>query len=138
MNSNYLEVIHSDCPRGNFRFALFDFDGTLSLIREGWQKIMKGYFYEELSKSPETEDESALRNCIDDFVDKSTGKQTIYQCIELAEQIKERGGEPLDPQAYKDEYSRRLLDEVGHRIRGLEDKTIKASELLVPGGIDVF
>ena len=32
--------------------VIFDFDGTLSLIREGWQKIMKGYFFEELSKAP--------------------------------------------------------------------------------------
>ena len=133
-----MEIIHSDYPRGLFRFALFDFDGTLSLIREGWQKIMKGYFYEELKKAPKAEGEAALRGCIDDFVDKSTGKQTIYQCIELAEEIKKRGGEPLDPQAYKDEYSRRLLDEVGHRIRSLEEKTIDPSELLVPGGIDIL
>ena len=138
MNASYPEIINPDYPRGHFKFALFDFDGTLSLIREGWQKIMKGYFYEALSQMPRAEDEAALRACIDEFVDMSTGKQTIYQCISLAEEIEKRGGTPLDPQDYKDEYSRRLLEEVGHRIRGLEDKTIDPSELLVPGAIEIL
>ena len=35
-------------PRA-YRAALFDFDGTISLIREGWQPIMYGYFTEVLS-----------------------------------------------------------------------------------------
>ena len=138
MDTNYLEIINPDYSRGRFKFALFDFDGTLSLIREGWQKIMKGYFFEELSKAPAVEGEPELRACIDEFVDMSTGKQTIYQCISLAEEIEKRGGKPLDPQDYKDEYSRRLLDEVGHRIRGLEDGTIDPSELLVPGAIEIL
>ncbi len=32
-----------------FRYAVFDFDGTLSLIREGWQSIMIPYFASELA-----------------------------------------------------------------------------------------
>lgn len=136
MRDSYIEIINPDYDRGHFRFALFDFDGTISLIREGWQKIMKGYFIEELKKAPgaRNESEEALRACIDEFVDGLTGKQTIYQCIALAEEIVRRGGEPLDPQAYKDEYSRRLLDEVSDRIRGLEDGTIDPVSLTVPGG----
>ena len=35
-----IEIVHSDFPRGRFRSVLFDFDGTLSLIREGWPQVM--------------------------------------------------------------------------------------------------
>ena len=35
-----------------FKAALFDFDGTLSLIREGWQGVMIPYFCEELNAAP--------------------------------------------------------------------------------------
>ena len=35
------------------------------------------------------------------FVDKLTGKQTIYQMIRLCEEIKRRGGSPLEPLEYK-------------------------------------
>ena len=58
--------------------------------------------------------------------------------MHFARRRSKRGGTPLDPQDYKDEYSRRLLEEVGHRIRGLEDKTIDPSELLVPGAIEIL
>ncbi len=135
-NPNYIEVINPNYDRGHFRFALFDFDGTLSLIREGWQKIMKGYFLEELEKAPDArqQGDAALCACIDELVDGLTGKQTIYQCIALAEEIARRGGTPEDPQVYKDEYSRRLMEEISGRIRGLEDGAIDPLSLTVPGG----
>ncbi|MGX8729080.1 MAG: hypothetical protein ACSW75_05860, partial [Lachnospiraceae bacterium] len=39
------EIIHP-YTGGGIRCALFDFDGTVSLIREGWQQIMTPYFCE--------------------------------------------------------------------------------------------
>jgi len=35
-----IEIFRPDLPRGRFRGVLFDFDGTLSLIREGWPQVM--------------------------------------------------------------------------------------------------
>ena len=35
-----IEVLRPDLRRGRFRSVLFDFDGTLSLIREGWPQVM--------------------------------------------------------------------------------------------------
>ena len=136
--SQYIEVINSNYPRGDFRFAVFDFDGTLSLIREGWQKIMKDYFYEELIKAPASKDEpeASLRACIDEFVDVNTGKQTIYQCFGLVDAVKNRGGVPLDALDYKDEYTRRLMAQIDYRIKGLEDGSIDPADYTVPGGID--
>lgn len=133
-----IEIINPNYPRGNFRFAVFDFDGTLSLIREGWQKIMKDYFYEELIKAPAAkgESEASLRACIDEFVDVNTGKQTIYQCFGLVDAIEVRGGQPMDPLDYKDEYTRRLMAEIDYRIRGLESGQIHPLDYTVPGGID--
>lgn len=140
MASQYLEVVNPDYDRGHFRFALFDFDGTLSLIREGWQKIMKAYFYEEMMKAPAAgaESEKSIRACIDDFVDINTGKQTIYQCFALVDEIRKRDGDPLDAQEYKDEYQRRLIDEVRYRIEGLEKGEIQPEEYLVPGGEEIL
>ena len=49
---------------------------------------------------------------LDDIM-RLNGKQTIYQMIQLAERIRERGGEPDEPLWYKHEYLRRL--EAAHR-----------------------
>ena len=43
-----LELLRPDLPRGRYRAVLFDFDGTLSLIREGWDRIMVPMMVEAL------------------------------------------------------------------------------------------
>ena len=40
VNDRPIEVLRPDFPRGEFRAAMFDFDGTLSLIRRNWQAVM--------------------------------------------------------------------------------------------------
>jgi len=35
-----IEIINPEAERGRFKHVLFDFDGTISLLREGWQQIM--------------------------------------------------------------------------------------------------
>lgn len=106
-------------PRGiHFRSALFDFDGTVSLIREGWQDVMIPYFTDELSK---TLDGKEAHDRVAEFVHVLTGKQTIFQCIRLAEEITLSGGTPLKPGAYKAEYLRRLMIHIKNRREALEN-----------------
>jgi len=132
-SSQAIEVLRDDFERGRVRFALFDFDGTLSLIRTGWQDVMIPMMVEYLSATPDAEEEAALTDCVREYVDTLTGKQTIYQMIRLAEEVTQRGGAALDPLEYKHEYLRRLWDVVAYRVEGLDDGTIDPEELLVPG-----
>jgi hypothetical protein len=53
-----IEVVNPNAQRGYFKHAVFDFDGTISLIREGWQQIMIPYFTEELLNTPQGKDKS--------------------------------------------------------------------------------
>lgn len=124
--------------RGFFKSALFDFDGTISLIRQGWQDVMKPYFFDVLKATPLVEDDASVMRCVHDFVDLLTGKQTIYQCIALAEEVTKRGGVPSDPQVYKDEYNRRLLERIEHRIQALESGRLKPEDLVVPGSFELL
>ena len=89
-----LEVIEPVKKDRVFRIAMFDFDGTLSLIREGWQEIMIPYFCEEFFESVPDRNESdkEVYDLVTDFVDELTGKQTIFQCMQLKEEIEKRGG----------------------------------------------
>ena len=134
-----IEIIHPPGSR-RFRYAVLDFDGTISLIREGWQQIMTPYFTDELCATPGGRDipRGALELRAREFITLLTGKQTIYQCIRLAEEIAALGGAPLDPQAYKDEYNRRLLERIDSRLRGLESGAIDPETLTVPGSYDLL
>ncbi len=138
MNSS-IETITPPKSR-HFRYAVLDFDGTLSLVREGWQQIMTPYFTDELCATPKGRDlpRAELELKVKEFITLLTGKQTIYQCIRLAEEITALGGAPEDPQAYKDEYHRRLLEHIDGRLRGLENGTIDPETLTVPGTYDLL
>ncbi len=120
-----------------FTTALFDFDGTVSLIRQGWQDVMIPYFIEVLSEVAENESEEEISAIVTDFVDKLTGKQTIFQCMQLDEEVVKRGGKHVDPVEYKHEYLRRLEIKIADRKHGLENGTIKPEEMIVPGCVQL-
>jgi phosphoglycolate phosphatase len=112
--------------------VLFDFDGTLSLIREGWPEVMVPMFVEMLPPQPGESDENRRRLAFEDIM-RLNGKQTIYQMIQLADRIRERGGEPKDPLWYKHEYLRRLDERIHGRVEGLRNGAVRPDDVLVFG-----
>ena len=119
-------------PRPRISHVLFDFDGTLSLIRQGWPEVMVPMFAELLPSIPGESEEARRQLCFDDIM-RLNGKQTIYQMIQLADRIRERGGTPREPLEYKHEYLRRLDARIQHRIEGIRDGTVQRDDLLVHG-----
>lgn len=128
-----MEILTQRRASHTFRYAVLDFDGTVSLIREGWQEIMIPYFAEVLRATPTSESDGEILTCVRDFVDTLTGKQTIFQCIRLDEEAVKRGGEHREPIVYKDEYLRRLGERIKDRKERLADGTLPAEACLVPG-----
>src|SRR6186713_2953564 len=110
-----VEFTPSFRPRPGIRHVLFDFDGTLSLVREGWPDVMVPMFAEVLPPVPGETEEQRRRLAFEDIM-RLNGKQTIYQMIQLADRVRERGGKPDDPLAYKHEYLRRLDLRIAGRI----------------------
>ena len=119
-------------PRPEISHVLFDFDGTLSLIRQGWPDVMTPMFTEMLPPLEGETEQQRSRLAFEDIM-RLNGKQTIYQMIQLAERIRERGGEPEDPLWYKHEYLRRLEEVIQSRIAGLERGDIDRDDLCVFG-----
>ncbi len=133
-----IEIINTQISRGEIRHALFDFDGTISLIREGWQQVMIPMMVEFLRQTPQHEPDDELTACVTEIVDRTTGQQSIYQMIALHDEVAKRGGAPLEPVAYKHIYLDRLLAHIAHRIQGLKEGRIARTALLVPGAEDML
>jgi phosphoglycolate phosphatase-like HAD superfamily hydrolase len=127
-----VEFTRGFAPRPHLTHVLFDFDGTLSLIREGWPQVMVPMFVEMLPPLPDESTEARRQLCYEDIM-RLNGKQTIYQMMQLAERVKERGGTPREPLWYKQEYLRRLDERIGHRTAALRNGTLKPDDLLVFG-----
>ncbi|MCH2116589.1 MAG: HAD family hydrolase [Pirellulales bacterium] len=131
--SHSIEIVNAKFPCGPFRAAIFDFDGTLSLIRRGWQDVMIPMMVEILQEVGSNESEESLTQLVTEFVTRLTGRQTIYQMIELAEQVVQRGGTPLDPLDYKQEYHRRLWAGVEQRIATIRNGKVAAETMTILG-----
>ncbi len=115
------------------RVALFDFDGTISLVRSGWMDVMVPMMVEILTECGSGESEDLLRTIVEDFVWRLTGKETIYQMFELADQVRQRGGTPLDALEYKRMYMDRLWSRIRSRVEALREGKAAPDQYLVPG-----
>src|ERR1700716_1760528 len=111
-----IEHLRPGASAANARVALFDFDGTISVIRSGWMEIMIPMMVEILLDLKSGETEEDLRAIVEEFVGRLTGKQTMYQMVELAENVKARGGNPPDPLVYKNMYLDLLHEKIRHRL----------------------
>jgi len=135
LSGSRIEVVGGFAPGRAPEHVLFDFDGTLSLIREGWPDVMVPMMVEHLQATGTGESPDDLRKVCSRFVAELTGKQTIYQMIRLAEEIIRRGGEPRDPLEYKQEYHDRLMQRIETRREALRCGAAPPAEMLVPGSI---
>ena len=133
-----IEILNPDLPRGPKPFALLDFDGTVSLIREGWQQVMIPMMIEILEDTPGAESESEVLACVTAYVEDLTGKQTIYQMIRFAEEIQARGGTPLTPLEYQEIYLDLLWEQIKDRVHGLEEGRLAPADFVVPGALEML
>lgn len=132
VNSPPLEMIREFPPR-QFQAAILDFDGTLSLMRRNWQAVMVPMMTGILAETDGGESPMQLEALVTEFVTRLTGKQTIYQMIQLAEEVDKRGGAALDPLEYKQQYHQRLMREVEVRMENLASGRLDVEQLRVPG-----
>ncbi len=137
MYTSMIEVIRPT-NASPIRSALFDFDGTLSLIRQGWQEVMVSFMVEILLPLDSTQPEKDLRLYVKQNHTRLTGKQTIYQMIQLADEVKALGGVPEDPLIYKHWYHQRLWKRIEERVEGLESGRYRPRDWLVAGSIDIL
>jgi phosphoglycolate phosphatase len=127
------ELLRPDLPRGRYKAVLFDFDGTLSLLREGWSGIMGTMMVEALVRTGTGETEAELAVLVDDFVMALNGRPAIFQMARLVEEIRARGGTPDLPAAYLRQYDERLLRVVRERVADIRAGRTAPEQWAVPG-----
>ncbi|MBZ4665557.1 HAD family hydrolase [Mahella sp.] len=123
-----------DRPRA--RAALFDFDGTISTLRHGWESIMEPFMTEMIAGGT-TVDEDIVEE-VREYIDASTGIQTIFQMQWLVDAVKKYGRNPHapeDPWQYKAEYNRRLMEHVKKRITKILSEEKSAEDYLIKGSM---
>ena len=157
MNNSEIEIINEWKQTPRIEHAIFDHDGTISTLRQGWEEIMAPVMNRAiLGESFNDADETLfmkVRIRVAEFIDKTTGIQTLIQMKGLLGLIREFGCVPekdmLDEFGYKNLYNDELLKMVREREgkfnRGelsLEDLTVKNAipflEKLHNAGVNLY
>jgi len=115
------------------RAVLLDFDGTLSLIRTGWQEVMIPLMVEALAAAAPNRPAEELRAVAAADVERTSGRATIHQMRQLAERVRELGARAGDPWAYKAAYDRRLMAHIAERRARLAGGRTQPDTLLLAG-----
>ena len=134
MNQDWIRILHPEIlPRlGKIRHVLLDFDGTLSVLRQGWEDIMLPVMVEAICGPTPRAD---IEQEVSDYIDRSTGILTIRQMQWLAEAVRRHGLVPqvLTAGEYKALYLSRLMVFVRQRITRLQGGQAAPAGFLVAG-----
>ncbi len=133
-----IETIRATASAARAKAVIFDFDGTLSLIRSGWISVMVPLCVEQLANLKTGESQQELQNTVEEFVWRLTGKETIYQMMALAEAVRARGGNPMAPLVYKKMYLDALWLKIRDRVEGLRAGRLKPEQYMVPGAREIL
>lgn len=137
----WLEVVNPSVRLGRVRHALFDFDGTISVIRRGWEAIMISLMVEMICDGhpPTPEIMRRIEAEVAEYVDRSTGILTIKQMQWLEDAVRRHGlarapqGCRRTAREYKQVYNERLLRPVRQRLSQMDGSQAARDALMIAG-----
>ncbi|MHC4750487.1 MAG: PfkB family carbohydrate kinase [Planctomycetota bacterium] len=143
-NDTEIELCYESIPPARIKHAVFDNDGTISTLRQGWEQIMTPVMIKAiLGDEYETADETLyhkVRRRVADYIDKSTGVQTILQMEALVEMVNEFGRVPAeeihDKFGYKEIYNDALMELVNRRIEKFKCGELDINDYTIKGALD--
>lgn len=123
---------------GHIRHAVFDFDGTISVLRQGWEPVMETVMLEALC--PHGDAPESMVHEVRRYIDVSTGQLTIVQMRWLSEAVLRWGTStfPLTPAEYKARYLNSLMVSVRQRLEDLECGIANPEHYMIAGAQDLL
>jgi len=136
IDGSEIEIIRKLPEILNIKHAIFDHDGTISTLRQGWEQVMEPMMIRAiLGKQYENADEVLYHKVVDHsrrFIDKTTGIQTLVQMQGLIELVRQFGCVPeeeiLDMYGYKAIYNEALLEMVDKRVEKLKRNELDSED----------
>ncbi|MFZ9858006.1 MAG: HAD family hydrolase [Roseiflexaceae bacterium] len=123
-----IEIIRA--PTAKFTLAAIDFDGTMSLIRIGWQQVMHSVMKAALRDYHPNH--AHIDTDIRTYIAHSTGQPSIIQMAWVDEQVMLYGGPQRGAHYYLDQFSNAMKSQIDDRVASITDEST-ADAFMIPG-----
>ncbi|PWJ57769.1 rfaE bifunctional protein kinase chain/domain [Dyadobacter jejuensis] len=128
---------------GHIKYAVFDHDGTISTLRHGWEQIMEPMMIKAILGAQYDDIDTTTFNKVKEasleFIQKTTGIQTIYQMEGLIQLIRDFGfvapENILDKFQYKEIYNDGLMEMVEKRMAKLAAGELQPEDYTMKGAV---
>jgi rfaE bifunctional protein kinase chain/domain len=136
-----IEIATGRKPTGPIRHAIFDHDGTISVLRQGWERIMEPMMIRVILGPRRADLQDAVYDrvvlAVRTFINRTTGIQTLAQMKGLVDLVHEFGfvapADVRDEFGYKAIYDEELLAVVRGRIAQLERGELAPDDWQIKG-----
>jgi len=150
-SATYIEETHielctavDNLELGKISHVVFDHDGTINTLHEGWHEIMEemmvGAILGDRYDSIESHVFQGVVRQVREYIDTSTGIQTILQMAALVDMVRGFGlvpeSEILDKFHYKKLFYQQLAAIVDQRISTLDQEHFDVSDYTLKGAVD--
>ncbi len=141
-----IELVADLPAHPRFTHAIFDHDGTLSTLRQGWEDVMEPMMLRAVLGSAHDTVEPGLyqqvRSSVREFIDRTTGVQTLVQMQGLAALVRRWGFVPRDriqdEHAYKAIFNDELMDQVRRRRAKLASGQLVREDFHLKGALSML
>ncbi|MDR2618884.1 MAG: PfkB family carbohydrate kinase, partial [Treponema sp.] len=136
-----IEIVGSgpEKRRGFPEAAIFDHDGTVSVLRQGWEEVMFKVMVDAIAGQGPRKDLAEIKAAVSLLIEKTTGIQTLAQMYRLRELVVSFGHvkkeDVLSPEAYKAVYNKALLGAMEKRVRGVEEGRLLTEDVTIKGAV---
>jgi rfaE bifunctional protein kinase chain/domain len=141
-----IEVIERPAAGLAIAHAIFDHDGTISTLRQGWERIMEPMMVRavlgaKLGKVPLATYQEVV-GAVKRLIDQTTGIQTLAQMKALAALVRQYGfvpeAEVLDEAGYKRIYNDELIAQVSGRLAKFQAGELASADYQVSGALKLL
>jgi len=138
-----IEIVTPDfrVGKGPLKAAIFDHDGTISVLRQGWEEVMYNVMVDAVTgkRSLSPAEISGVDEAVRTLIEKTTGIQTLAQMYQLKELVLSFGyvknNDVLSPEKYKKIYSKALLASMEERMRLVENGKLKTEDVTITSAV---
>jgi phosphoglycolate phosphatase-like HAD superfamily hydrolase len=145
LSGSEIEIVR-DVAHPRITHAIFDHDGTISTLRQGWESVMEPMMLRAvLGRDPDAATADLRQRALTavrELIDRTTGIQTLAQMQELTGLVRSFEQVPhtaiLDCHGYKQIYNEALLERIWARVARLDAGELQPADFIIHGAVELL